>query len=36
LGQTLRKDFPHLRVELYFAVWNDDERGNVEFLGLEK
>jgi hypothetical protein len=36
LGQTLRKDFPQLRVELYFAVWDGNERGNVEFLGLEK
>jgi hypothetical protein len=36
LGQALRKDFPQLRVELYFAAWNGDERGNVEFLALEK
>jgi hypothetical protein len=36
LGQTLRKDFPQLRVELYFAAWDGNEQGNVEFLGLEK
>jgi hypothetical protein len=36
LGQALRKDFPQLRVELYFAAWNGDEGGNVEFLALEK
>jgi hypothetical protein len=36
LGHALRKDFPQLRVEMYFAAWNGDERGTVEFLGLEK
>jgi hypothetical protein len=36
LGQALRKDFPQLKVELYFAAWNGDEQGNVEFLPLEK
>jgi hypothetical protein len=34
LGQTLRKDFPELRVELYFAAWDGKEGGNIEILTL--
>ena len=26
VGQVLKKDFPELRVELYFAGWDSDER----------
>ena len=36
LGQALRKDFPQLRVELYFAAWDGNKGGDVEFVGLEK
>jgi len=34
LGQTLRKDFPQLRLELYFAAWDGKEGGNIDFLPL--
>ena len=36
VGQALKKDFPQLRVELYFAAWDGKEQGNVEFLALDK
>ncbi len=36
LGQTLRKDFPQLRVELYFAAWDGMDDGRIEFSELEK
>jgi hypothetical protein len=34
LGQALRKDFPQLRVEVYFAAGDGKEEGNFEFLAL--
>jgi hypothetical protein len=36
VGQALKKDFPQLRVELYFAAWDGKEQGNIEFLALDK
>jgi hypothetical protein len=36
VGQALRKDFPQLRVELYFAAWDGKDHGDIEFLALEK
>jgi hypothetical protein len=36
LGQILKKDFPRLRVELYFAAWDGKGQGNIEFLALDK
>ena len=36
LGQTFRRDFPQLRVELYFAAWDGNDEGKIEFSGLEK
>ena len=32
LAQAVRKEFPHLRAELYFAAWDGKENGNIEFL----
>jgi hypothetical protein len=36
LGQTLKKDFPQLKLELYFAAWDGKEQGSIEFLALDK
>lgn len=36
VGQRLRKDFPQLRVELYFAEWDGKEGGDINFVSLGK
>jgi len=36
LGETLRRDFPQLRVELYFAAWDGKDDGKIDFSALDK
>ena len=34
VGKTLRKDFPQLKLELYFAAWDGEPQGKIEFIPL--
>jgi len=34
VGKTLRTEFPQIKLELYFAAWDGNEEGNIDFLTL--
>jgi hypothetical protein len=34
VGKMLRKDFPQLQLELYFAAWDGKPQGKIDFIPL--